>query len=96
MLNVIFRALARAGKAYLKKEDDYNALRYLNKSLSEHRTTETQKLGGINFPMKYVPGTNFSFKKFRQNKFSVKYAKYMSNFSTMINFHFLIFYRSHK
>ena len=44
MLNVIFRALARAGKAYLKKEDNDNALRYLHKSLSEHRTTETQKL----------------------------------------------------
>jgi hypothetical protein len=29
-------------------------------------------IGGINFPMKNVPGTNFSFKKFRQNKFSVK------------------------
>jgi len=29
-------------------------------------------IGGINFPMKYVPGTNFSLKKFRQNKFSVK------------------------
>ena len=41
---LIAKALARAGKAYLKKEDDYNALRYLNKSLSEHRTTETQKL----------------------------------------------------
>jgi hypothetical protein len=25
-------------------------------------------IGGINFPMKYVPGTNFSFKMFRQNK----------------------------
>ena len=44
MLNVIFRALARAGKAYFKKEDDDNALRYLHKSLSEHCTTETQKL----------------------------------------------------
>jgi hypothetical protein len=31
MLNVIFRALTRAGKAYLKKEDDDNALRYLHK-----------------------------------------------------------------
>jgi len=44
MLNVISRALARAGKAYLKKEDDDNTLRYLHTSLSEHRTTETQKL----------------------------------------------------
>jgi len=44
MLNVISRALARAGKAFLKKEDDVNALRYLHKSLSEHRTTETQQL----------------------------------------------------
>ena len=44
MLNVISRALARAGKAYLKKEDDDNASRYLHKSLTEHQTTETQKL----------------------------------------------------
>ena len=41
---LIAKALARAGKAYLKKEDNDNALRYLHKSLSEHRTTETQKL----------------------------------------------------
>ena len=41
---LIAKALTRAGKAYLKKEDNDNALRYLHKSLSEHRTTETQKL----------------------------------------------------
>ena len=37
-------------------------------------TRKTFHVGGINFPMKYVPGTNFSLKKFRQNKFSVKYV----------------------
>lgn len=40
----MYRALARAGKAYLKKDDDESALRYLNKSLSEHRTPEISKL----------------------------------------------------
>ena len=41
---VFCRALARIGKAYLKKDDDESALRYLNKSLSEHRTPEISKL----------------------------------------------------
>lgn len=41
---LIAKALARAGKAYLKKDDDESALRYLNKSLSEHRTPEISKL----------------------------------------------------
>jgi hypothetical protein len=31
------------------------------------------QIGGINFPIKYVPGTNYSFKKLQQNKFSMKY-----------------------
>lgn len=39
-----FRALARAGKAFMKKEDNDSALRYLNKSLSEHRNPEIQKI----------------------------------------------------
>lgn len=41
---LIFRALGREGKAYLKKGDDDNALRFLNKSLSEHRTADISKL----------------------------------------------------
>ncbi|XP_022333019.2 stress-induced-phosphoprotein 1 [Crassostrea virginica] len=41
---LIAKALARIGKAYLKKDDDESALRYLNKSLSEHRTPEISKL----------------------------------------------------
>ncbi|KAL4238083.1 Stress-induced-phosphoprotein 1 [Mactra antiquata] len=41
---VIAKALGRQGKAYLKKDDYENALKYLNKSLSEHRSTETAKL----------------------------------------------------
>lgn len=40
----IAKALARTGKAYLKKEDDENAIKYLNKSLSEHRTPDIAKL----------------------------------------------------
>ncbi|KAK3595954.1 hypothetical protein CHS0354_032468 [Potamilus streckersoni] len=40
----IAKAFARIGKAYMKKDDDDNALRYLNKSLSEHRTPEISKL----------------------------------------------------
>jgi hypothetical protein len=31
---------------------------------SVSRTNCTYNVGGIHFPMKYVPGTNFSFKKF--------------------------------
>ena len=40
----VFRAFARIGKSYLKKEDDENALKYLNKSLSEHRAPDVTKL----------------------------------------------------
>ncbi|XP_063429921.1 stress-induced-phosphoprotein 1-like [Mytilus trossulus] len=41
---LIAKALARAGKAFMKKEDNESALRYLNKSLSEHRNPEIQKI----------------------------------------------------
>ncbi|XP_045165039.2 stress-induced-phosphoprotein 1-like [Mercenaria mercenaria] len=41
---IIAKALARTGKAYLKKEDEENAIRYLNKSLSEHRAPDIAKL----------------------------------------------------
>ncbi|XP_052107184.1 stress-induced-phosphoprotein 1-like isoform X2 [Mytilus californianus] len=41
---LIAKALARAGKACMKKEDNESALRYLNKSLSEHRNPEIQKI----------------------------------------------------
>ncbi|CAC5378434.1 STIP1 [Mytilus coruscus] len=41
---LIAKALARAGKAYMKKGDDESALRYLNKSLSEHRNPDIQKI----------------------------------------------------
>ncbi|WAR18977.1 STIP1-like protein [Mya arenaria] len=40
---VIAKALGRCGKAYLKKGDEANALKYLNKSLSEHRAPEIAK-----------------------------------------------------
>ncbi|XP_060071130.1 stress-induced-phosphoprotein 1-like [Ylistrum balloti] len=40
---MIAKALARIGKAYLKKEDDSNALRYFQKSLAEHRTPDVAK-----------------------------------------------------
>ncbi|KAK3093252.1 hypothetical protein FSP39_013281, partial [Pinctada imbricata] len=41
---LIAKAFTRMGKAYLKKNDDNNALTYLNKSLSEHRTADVAKL----------------------------------------------------
>ncbi|XP_021344857.1 stress-induced-phosphoprotein 1-like [Mizuhopecten yessoensis] len=40
---MIAKALARMGKAYLKKEDDANALRYFQKALAEHRTPDVAK-----------------------------------------------------
>ncbi|KAJ8308643.1 hypothetical protein KUTeg_013517 [Tegillarca granosa] len=40
---LIAKALARIGKAYIKKNDDENALRYFNKALSEHRTQDVVK-----------------------------------------------------
>lgn len=40
---MVFRALARQGNAYLKKDDLKNALTYFNKSLSEHRDHEVIK-----------------------------------------------------
>ena len=39
-----FRAFARIGKSYMKKDDNETALKYLHKSLSEHRTPDTAKL----------------------------------------------------
>ncbi|XP_062611642.1 stress-induced-phosphoprotein 1-like [Saccostrea cucullata] len=41
---LIAKALARIGKAYMKKDDEENALRYFNKSISEYRTPEISKL----------------------------------------------------
>lgn len=41
---VIAKAFARIGKSYMKKDDDENALKYLNKSISEHRTADVTKL----------------------------------------------------
>src|SRR6218665_2003637 len=38
-----YRAFARVGNAYFKKEDYNNALLYFNKSLSEHRDPEIVK-----------------------------------------------------
>lgn len=40
---LIAKALARIGKAYLKKDDDSNALRYFQKALAEHRTPDVAK-----------------------------------------------------
>lgn len=40
---VVYRAFARVGNAYQKKEDFSNALLYYNKSLSEHRDSEIVK-----------------------------------------------------
>lgn len=41
---IIAKALGRCGKAYQQKGDDFNAIKYLNKSLSEHRTPDIAKL----------------------------------------------------
>ena len=38
--SVIDRALARVGNAYLKQMDYENAVKYFNKSLTEHRNPE--------------------------------------------------------
>lgn len=43
MYNLFFRALARIGNAYVKKEDYEKALTYFNKSLSEHRVPDIVK-----------------------------------------------------
>lgn len=41
---ILAKALGRTGKAYMKKEDNENAIKYLNKSLTEHRDPEVAKL----------------------------------------------------
>jgi len=60
-----FRALGRAGKAYLKKGDETNGLKFLNKSLSEHRMPDIARQ--INEVLENVYGTKIVRRQFWKN-----------------------------